>query len=178
MNEKAAVRFETMPGKQGQMVWRFFGNYQVYEDGEWKKLYCFLMILGDSWMRYTGPPGAGKTHPASLPGLAAAQHRFSTYCINCHQHIERLEKAPFQNRLPDKLKVLVRGAVGNGDRAGVYSFAASFWKRKSAGWMAASANKSMFKTGTSTFGTLFNCLSQRFEFRRLLKKPHLHFQSD
>ncbi|MCI8720559.1 MAG: hypothetical protein HFF74_05315, partial [Oscillospiraceae bacterium] len=24
----------------------------VYEDGKWKKLYCFLMILGYSRMRY------------------------------------------------------------------------------------------------------------------------------
>ncbi len=38
----------------------------------------------------------------------AAQHRFSTYYINCHQLIEQLKKAHFENRLPDKLKVLAK----------------------------------------------------------------------
>ena len=46
------MRFETMPGKQGQMDWGFFEDRLVYEDGKWKKLYCFLMILGYSRMRY------------------------------------------------------------------------------------------------------------------------------
>ena len=36
----------------------------------------------------------------------AAQRRFSTYYINGHQLIEQLKKAHFENRLPDKLKVL------------------------------------------------------------------------
>ena len=52
LNGKAAVRFETMPGKQGQMDWGFFEDHLVYEDGKWKKLYCFLMILGYSRMRH------------------------------------------------------------------------------------------------------------------------------
>ena len=52
MNEKATVRFETMPGKQGQMDWGFFEDHVVYEDGKWKKLCFFLMILGYSRMRY------------------------------------------------------------------------------------------------------------------------------
>ena len=52
LNEKAKVRFETMPGKQGQMDRGFFEDHLVYEDGKWKKLYCFLMILGYSRMRY------------------------------------------------------------------------------------------------------------------------------
>ncbi len=55
---------------------------------------------------FLGPPGVGKTHLASALGLVAAQHRFSTYYINCHQLIEQLKKAHFENRLPDKLKVL------------------------------------------------------------------------
>lgn len=41
-----------MPGKQGQMDWGFFEDHTVYEDGQWKKLYCFLMILGYSRTRY------------------------------------------------------------------------------------------------------------------------------
>lgn len=52
LEEKATVRFETMPGQQAQVDWAFFENYTVYEDGEWKPLYCFLMILGYSRMRY------------------------------------------------------------------------------------------------------------------------------
>lgn len=52
LDEKATVRFETMPGKQGQMDWGFFEDHLVYEDGKWKKLYCFLMILGYPRMRY------------------------------------------------------------------------------------------------------------------------------
>ena len=45
LNEKATVRFETVPGLQGQVDWGFFENYHVIENGEKKKLYCFLKIL-------------------------------------------------------------------------------------------------------------------------------------
>lgn len=51
-NKKATVRFETMPGLPEQVDWGFFENFKVYENGECKKLYCFLMILGYSRMRY------------------------------------------------------------------------------------------------------------------------------
>ena len=50
--EKATVRFETMPGLQGQVDWAFFEDYRVLEEGREKKLYCFLMVLGYSRMRY------------------------------------------------------------------------------------------------------------------------------
>ena len=59
-----------------------------------------------SSMIFWGPPGVGKTHLASALGLVAAKHRFSTYYINCHQLIEQLKKAHFENRLPDRLKIL------------------------------------------------------------------------
>ena len=52
LNEQATVRFETMPGLQAQMDWAFFEDYRVRENGEEKKLYCFLMILGYSRMQY------------------------------------------------------------------------------------------------------------------------------
>jgi transposase len=52
LNEQATVRFETMPGLQAQVDWAFFEDYRVRENGEEKKLYCFLMILGYSRMRY------------------------------------------------------------------------------------------------------------------------------
>lgn len=49
----ATVRFETIPGLQAQVDWGFFENYHIVdENGEIKKLYCFLMILGYSRMRY------------------------------------------------------------------------------------------------------------------------------
>jgi len=41
LDEKATVRFKTMPGKQGQMDWGFFEDHLVYEDGKWKKYTVF-----------------------------------------------------------------------------------------------------------------------------------------
>jgi transposase len=52
LDEKATVRFETMPGLQGQMDWGFFEEHTVLENDVCKKLYCFLTILGYSRMRY------------------------------------------------------------------------------------------------------------------------------
>jgi len=55
---------------------------------------------------FLGPPGVGKTHLASAIGMVAARHRYSIYYINCHALIEQLKKAHFENRLPDKLRIL------------------------------------------------------------------------
>lgn len=52
LDERATVRFETMPGLQGQVDWAFFEDYLVPEGDKHKKLYCFLMILGYSRTRY------------------------------------------------------------------------------------------------------------------------------
>lgn len=52
LDEKASVRFETQPGLQGQVDWAFFEDHVVLEEGKLKKLYCFLMVLGYSRMRY------------------------------------------------------------------------------------------------------------------------------
>lgn len=52
LDEKATVRFETTPGLQGQVDWAFFEDHRVLENGKLKKLYCFLMVLGYSRMRY------------------------------------------------------------------------------------------------------------------------------
>ena len=52
LNSRATIRFETVPGLQAQVDWAHFENYRVIENGESKKLYCFIMILGYSRMRY------------------------------------------------------------------------------------------------------------------------------
>jgi len=57
---------------------------------------------------FLGPPGVGKTHLATALGLVAARNRLSTYYISCQQLIEQLKKAHFENRLPDKLKILAK----------------------------------------------------------------------
>lgn len=57
---------------------------------------------------FLGPPGVGKTHLATALGLQAAAHRFSTYYVSCGQLVEQLKKAHFENRLPDKLKILTK----------------------------------------------------------------------
>lgn len=48
----SAVRIHEKLSEQGQVDWGFFENYKVLENGEYKKLYCFLMIPGYSRMRY------------------------------------------------------------------------------------------------------------------------------
>jgi len=53
---------------------------------------------------FLGTPGVGKTHLAVALGIVAAQHRYSTYYINCNNLIEQLNKAHFENRLADRLK--------------------------------------------------------------------------
>jgi DNA replication protein DnaC len=53
---------------------------------------------------FLGTPGVGKTHLAVSLGMIAAQHRYSTYYINCNALIEQLNKAHFENRLPERLK--------------------------------------------------------------------------
>jgi len=55
---------------------------------------------------FLGPPGVGKTHLATALGMEAAKHRFSMYYINCHTLIEQLKKSHYENRLPDRLKIL------------------------------------------------------------------------
>jgi len=53
---------------------------------------------------FLGTPGVGKTHLAVSVGIIAAQHRYSTYYVNCNSLIENLNKAHFENRLADRLK--------------------------------------------------------------------------
>jgi transposase len=46
----AIYRYETKPGKQGQVDWGECGYIEI--DGKTLKLYCFTMVLGYSRMRY------------------------------------------------------------------------------------------------------------------------------
>ena len=43
--------------------------------------------------------------------MVAAKNRYSTYYINCHALIEQLKKCHYENRLPDKLRTLVKYKV-------------------------------------------------------------------
>ena len=53
---------------------------------------------------FLGPPGVGKTHLAVGIGMVAAQNRYSTYYISCHNLITQLNKAHYENRLTERLK--------------------------------------------------------------------------
>ena len=72
LNEKATVRFETMPGKQGQMDWGFFEDHLVYEDGKWKKLYC-LPVSTSSTRSISG--GYRKTASSPTPAISTPCQR-------------------------------------------------------------------------------------------------------
>lgn len=76
LNEKATVRFETMPSFQEQVDWGFFENYKVLENGKYKKLYYFLMILGYSRMRY----------------IEFVTDMRTATLIKCHINLRRIEK--------------------------------------------------------------------------------------
>jgi len=45
---EAAERFETGPGKQGQVDWGEFGRIWIPDEGRWRKLYAFVLTLGYS----------------------------------------------------------------------------------------------------------------------------------
>lgn len=48
--DKPSIRFETSPGKQGQVDWAYFGKIEI--NGRIERLYCFVYLLGWSRMRY------------------------------------------------------------------------------------------------------------------------------
>lgn len=53
---------------------------------------------------FLGPPGVGKTHLAVSLGLEAIRNRLSVYYVNCHDLVNQLNKAHYENKLKDKLK--------------------------------------------------------------------------
>ena len=60
---------------------------------------------------FLGTPGVGKTHLAVALGMIAAEHRYSTYYINCHNLITQLNKAHYENRLQERLKIFAKYKV-------------------------------------------------------------------
>lgn len=65
-----------------------------------------------------GPPGVGKTHLAISLGIEAIKNNFSTYYVNCHDLVNKLNRAHFENKLESvlknyyKYKVLIIDEVG------------------------------------------------------------------
>lgn len=53
---------------------------------------------------FLGPSGVGKTHLAVSLGITAAQNRHSVYFISCHDLINQLNKAHFENKLEKRIK--------------------------------------------------------------------------
>ena len=71
---------------------------------------------------FLGPPGVGKTHLSISLGLEAIKNRYSTYYINCHELIEQLNRAHYENRLKDRLKNYAKYKVLVIDEVGYLSF--------------------------------------------------------
>jgi len=53
---------------------------------------------------FIGSPGVGKTHLATAIGMEAAQKRYITYFISCHELIAQLSLAYRENRLESRLR--------------------------------------------------------------------------
>lgn len=57
---------------------------------------------------FLGPPGVGKTHLSISLGLYALKNNYSTYYINCHDLIKKLNKAQHENRLEIQMKTFCK----------------------------------------------------------------------
>ena len=57
---------------------------------------------------FLGSSGVGKTHLATAIGRLAARKRYSSYFINCHKLISILNKAHYENKLEQKLRVYAK----------------------------------------------------------------------
>ena len=73
------------------MDWGFFEDHFVYEDGKWKKLSCFLMILGYSRMRY----------------IKFVTDMSTNTLIRCHQNASRYFDGYPEEILYDNMKQVV-----------------------------------------------------------------------
>ena len=69
-----------------------------------------------------GPPGVGKTHLAIALGIEAIRNNYSTYYINCHALVEKLNKAHYENKLETQLKTFCKYKVLVIDEVGYLPF--------------------------------------------------------
>ena len=69
-----------------------------------EELFTMRFVENKENVVFLGTPGVGKTHLAVSLGIRAAQHRYSTYYINCNTLIQNLNKAHFENRLAERIK--------------------------------------------------------------------------
>lgn len=116
LTEKATVRFETMPGLQAQVDWAFFEDHVVLENRKMRKLYCFLMVLGYSRMRY----------------IEFVTDMSTNTLIRCHQNAFRYfhgypEEIPYDNMKQVVIKRLLKQEDSTLNRqfedfAGFYGF--------------------------------------------------------
>lgn len=67
---------------------------------------------------FLGPPGVGKTHLST----EAIKNRLSVYYINCHELINQLNKAAYENRLKEKLKTFSKHKLLIIDEVGYLPF--------------------------------------------------------
>ena len=94
--ERAVLRFETLPGQQAQVDWGSFGY--ISHEGRQQRLYAFVMTLGYSRMLY----------------LEFTTRTDVSIWLRCHQHAFEYFGGVPEEMLHDNLKtaVLSRGAGG------------------------------------------------------------------
>lgn len=102
-----AIQMSGFPIKKGLAAFDF--SFQPSPDKRQIEELATMRFLENSEnIVFLGPPGVGKTHLATALGMEAAKHRFTTYYVNCHNLIEQLKRAHFENKLPDRLRILAR----------------------------------------------------------------------
>ena len=69
-----------------------------------------------------GPPGVGKTHLAISLGIDVIRNNFSCYYANCHELINKLNKAHYENKLANQLKTYCKYKVLIIDEIGYLPF--------------------------------------------------------
>lgn len=74
------------------------------DKGEILELSSMKFVDAHENVLFCGSPGTGKTHLSVSLGIEAAKNHYSTYFINCHELVEQLRQAAFENRLEAKLK--------------------------------------------------------------------------
>lgn len=107
---------------------------------------------------FLGPPGVGKTHLSISLALEAIRNRFSTYYLNCHDLINSLNQAQYENKLKERIrnlckyKLIVIDEIGYLpiDKQGANLFFQLISKRYEKGSIILSSNK-----GYGQWGEIF-----------------------